>query len=139
VLRYRTRDITYLERAPCKCGRTTVRMHRVLGRTDDMLIIRGVNVFPSQIEEIILKVEGTEPHYQLVVERRDQLDELEVQVEMNEKVFSDEIRGLERMERRIEEELYAALNIHTRVRLVEPKTIARSEGKAKRIIDKRQV
>jgi len=139
VLRYRTRDITYLERAPCKCGRTTVRMHRVLGRTDDMLIIRGVNVFPSQIEEIILKVEGTEPHYQLVVERRDQLDELEVQVEMNEKVFSDEIRGLERIERRIEEELYAALNIHTRVRLVEPKTIARSEGKAKRIIDKRQV
>jgi phenylacetate-CoA ligase len=139
VVRYRTRDITYLERAPCRCGRTTVRMHRVLGRTDDMLIIRGVNVFPSQIEEIILKVEGTEPHYQLVVERRDQLDELEVQVEMNEKVFSDEIRGLERMERRIEEELYAALNIHTRVRLVEPKTIARSEGKAKRIIDKRQV
>jgi len=138
VLRYRTRDITYLERTPCKCGRTTVRMHRVLGRTDDMLIIRGVNVFPSQIEEVILKVEGIEPHYQLVVERRDQLDELEVQVEMNEKVFSDEIRGLERMERRIEEELYASLNIHTRVRLVEPKTIARSEGKAKRIIDKRQ-
>ena len=138
VLRYRTRDITYLERTPCRCGRTTVRMHRVLGRTDDMLIIRGVNVFPSQIEEIILKVEGIEPHYQLVVERRDQLDELEVQVEMNEKVFSDEIRGLERMERRIEEELYASLNIHTRVRLVEPKTIARSEGKAKRIIDKRQ-
>jgi phenylacetate-CoA ligase len=139
VLRYRTRDITYLERTPCRCGRTTVRMHRVLGRTDDMLIIRGVNVFPSQIEEVILKVEGTEPHYQLVVERRDQLDELEVQVEMNEKVFSDEIRDLERMERRIEQELYAALNIHTRVRLVEPKTIARSEGKAKRIIDKRQV
>jgi len=138
VLRYRTRDITYLERTPCACGRTTVRMHRVLGRTDDMLIIRGVNVFPSQIEEVILKVEGIEPHYQLVVERRDQLDELEVQVEMNEKVFSDEIRGLERMERRIEEELYASLNIHTRVRLVEPKTIARSEGKAKRIIDKRQ-
>jgi phenylacetate-CoA ligase len=139
VLRYRTRDITYLDRAPCACGRTTVRMHRVLGRTDDMLIIRGVNVFPSQIEEVILKVEGTEPHYQLIVERRDQLDELEVQVEMNEKVFSDEIRNLERMERRIEEELYAALNIHTRVRLVEPKSIARSEGKAKRIIDKRQV
>jgi len=138
LLRYRTRDITYLERTACRCGRTTVRMHRVLGRTDDMLIIRGVNVFPSQIEEVILKVEGTEPHYQLVVERRDQLDELEVQVEMNEKVFSDEIKGLERMERRIEEELYASLNIHTRVRLVEPKTIARSEGKAKRIIDKRQ-
>ncbi|MGA2641865.1 MAG: phenylacetate--CoA ligase [Spirochaetia bacterium] len=139
VLRYRTRDITYLERAPCACGRTTVRMHRVLGRTDDMLIIRGVNVFPSQIEEVILKVEGIEPHYQLIVERRDQLDELEVQVEMNENLFSDEIRNLERMEKRIEADLYATLNIHTRVRLVEPKTIARSEGKAKRIIDKRQV
>ena len=139
VLRYRTRDITYLDRAPCACGRTTARMHRVLGRTDDMLIIRGVNVFPSQIEEVILRVKGVEPHYQLVVERRDKLDELEVQVEMNEALFSDEIRNLERMEKTIEADLYAALNIHTRVRLVEPKSIARSEGKAKRIIDKRQV
>ncbi|HTZ53078.1 MAG TPA: phenylacetate--CoA ligase [Spirochaetia bacterium] len=139
VLRYRTRDITYLDRAPCACGRTTVRMHRILGRTDDMLIIRGVNVFPSQIEEVILKVEGIEPHYQLVVDRRDQLDELEVQVEMNERLFSDEIRGLERMEKKIEADLYASLSIHTRVRLVEPKSIARSEGKAKRIIDRRQL
>jgi phenylacetate-CoA ligase len=139
VLRYRTRDITYLDHTPCACGRTTVRMHRVLGRTDDMLIIRGVNVFPSQIEEVILKVEGIEPHYQLIVERRDQLDELEVQVEMNERLFSDEIKDLERTERRIEQDLYAALNIHTRVKLVEPKSIARSEGKAKRIIDKRQI
>jgi phenylacetate-CoA ligase len=137
LLRYRTRDITYLDRSPCPCGRTTARMHRVLGRTDDMLIIRGVNVFPSQIEEVILKVDGVEPHYQLVVERRGQLDELEVQVEMNEKIFSDEIRGLEKIERRIEADLYAGLNIHTRVKLVEPKSIARSEGKAKRIIDKR--
>ncbi len=139
LLRYRTRDITYLDRSPCPCGRTTARMHRVLGRTDDMLIIRGVNVFPSQIEEVILRMDGVEPHYQLVVERRDQLDELEVQVEMNEKLFSDEIRGLENMERRIEADLYASLNIHTRVKLVEPKSIARSEGKAKRIIDKRLV
>jgi phenylacetate-CoA ligase len=137
VLRYRTRDITYLDHAPCACGRTTARMHRVLGRTDDMLIIRGVNVFPSQIEEVILRVEGVEPHYQLIVERRDQLDELEVHVEMNEKLFSDEIKDLERAERTIEAELYATLNIHTRVKLVEPKSIARSEGKAKRIIDKR--
>jgi len=112
-------------------------MHRVLGRTDDMLIIRGVNVFPSQIEEVILRVKGIEPHYQLIVERRDQLDELEVQVEMNEGLFSDEIRNLERIEKTIEADLYATLNIHTRVRLVEPKSIARSEGKAKRIIDKR--
>ncbi|HVP18538.1 MAG TPA: phenylacetate--CoA ligase [Spirochaetia bacterium] len=137
LLRYRTRDITYLDHSPCPCGRTTVRMHRVLGRTDDMLIIRGVNVFPSQIEEVILSVDGVEPHYQLVVERRDQLDELEVQVEMNEKLFSDEIKGLEKMERKIEADLYAGLNIHTRVKLVEPKSIARSEGKAKRIIDRR--
>jgi phenylacetate-CoA ligase len=137
VLRYRTRDITYLDHAPCACGRTTARMHRVLGRTDDMLIIRGVNVFPSQIEEVILKVEGVEPHYQLIVERHGQLDDLEVQVEMNERMFSDEIKNLEHMERTIEAELYATLNIHTRVRLVEPKSIARSEGKAKRIIDKR--
>lgn len=137
VLRYRTRDITYLDRRPCACGRTSARMHRVLGRTDDMLIIRGVNVFPSQIEEVILAVEGVEPHYQLVVERRDQLDELEVQVEMNERLFSDEIGKLEGTERRMEELLYGTLNIHTRVKLVEPKSIARSEGKAKRIIDKR--
>jgi phenylacetate-CoA ligase len=139
ILRYRTRDITYLDRRPCACGRTSVRMHRVLGRTDDMLIIRGVNVFPSQIEEVILAVEGVEPHYQLVVERRDQLDELEVQIEMNERLFSDEIRTLESKERKIEEMLFGALNIHTRVKLVEPKSIARSEGKAKRIIDKRQL
>jgi len=139
LLRYRTRDITYLDRSPCRCGRTTARMHRVLGRTDDMLIIRGVNVFPSQIEEVILRVDGVEPHYLLVVDRRDQLDELEVQVEMNEKMFCDEIRGLEKVERKIESDLYASLNIHTRVKLVEPKSIARSEGKAKRIIDKRLV
>jgi phenylacetate-CoA ligase len=139
LLRYRTRDITYLDRSLCPCGRTTARMHRVLGRTDDMLIIRGVNVFPSQIEQVILKVDGVEPHYQLVVERRDQLDELEVQVEMNEKMFSDEIKGLENIERTIEADLYASLNIHTRVKLVEPKSIARSEGKARRIIDKRLV
>ena len=139
ILRYRTRDITYLDHSPCPCGRTSVRMHRVLGRTDDMLIIRGVNVFPSQIEDVILAIEGVEPHYQLIVERRDQLDELEVQVEMNEKMFSDEIGKLERIEKKIEADLYATLNIHTRVKLVEPKSIARSEGKAKRIIDKRQI
>jgi phenylacetate-CoA ligase len=139
ILRYRTRDITYLDHSPCTCGRTSVRMHRILGRTDDMLIIRGVNVFPSQIEEVILAIEGVEPHYQLIVERRGQLDELEVQVEMNEKMFSDEIGKLERIEKKIEAELFGKLNIHTRVKLVEPKTIARSEGKATRIIDKRQL
>jgi len=139
ILRYRTRDITYLDHSKCKCGRTTVRMHRLLGRTDDMLIIRGVNVFPSQIEEVLIKLEGVEPHYQLVVDRRDNLDFLEVQVEMNEKLFSDEIKNLEKFEKNIEKELFSALNIHTKVKLVEPKYIPRSEGKAKRIIDKRQI
>jgi len=139
MLRYRTRDITYLDRRPCRCGRSSVRMHRLLGRTDDMLIIRGVNVFPSQIEEVLLKVEGIEPHYQLVVERKEQLDSLEVQVEMNERLFSDEIKVLERYEGRIAEALYAALGIQTRVKLVEPKSIPRSESKAKRVVDKRQL
>jgi len=139
MLRYRTRDITYLDRSPCRCGRTAVRMHRLLGRTDDMLIIRGVNVFPSQIEEVLLKIEGIEPHYQLVVEREERLDSLEVQVEMNERLFSDEIKQLERSERRIAEALFAALGIQTRVKLVEPKSIPRSEGKAKRVVDKRQI
>jgi phenylacetate-CoA ligase len=104
-----------------------------------MLIIRGVNVFPSQIEEVLLKVEGIEPHYQLVVERKEQLDSLEVQVEMNERLFSDEIKVLERSEGQIAEALYAALGIQTRVKLVEPKSIPRSEGKAKRVVDKRQL
>jgi phenylacetate-CoA ligase len=139
MLRYRTRDITYLDRVPCRCGRTSVRMHRLLGRTDDMLIIRGVNVFPSQIEEVLLRIEGVEPHYQLIVERQERLDSLEVQVEMNERLFSDEIKKLERTERDIAEALFAALGIQTRVKLVEPKSIPRSEGKAKRVIDKRQL
>jgi phenylacetate-CoA ligase len=139
VLRYRTRDITYLNHEPCRCGRTAVRMHRLLGRTDDMLIIRGVNVFPSQIEEVLLRIEGIEPHYQLVIDRREQLDVLEVLVEMNEQLFSDEIKNLERFENEISEGLHAALGIHTRVKLVEPKSIPRSEGKAKRVVDKRQL
>jgi phenylacetate-CoA ligase len=139
VIRYRTRDITYLDHAKCGCGRTSVRMHRILGRTDDMLIIRGVNVFPSQIEEVLLRMEGVEPQYQLVVERRDNLDYLEVQVEVSDTIFSDEIKNLERREKEIEKELHEALLIHAKVKLVEPKTIARSEGKAKRIIDKRVI
>lgn len=139
ILRYRTRDITFLMRETCACGRTTVRMHRLFGRTDDMLIIRGVNVFPSQIEEVLLKYEGIEPHYQLIVDRKGQLDVLEVQVEINQKLFSDEIKDLERHEKQLESSLHSALGIHAKVKLVEPKTIARSEGKAKRIIDKRSL
>jgi phenylacetate-CoA ligase len=137
MLRYRTRDITFLNHKPCRCGRTSVRMNRILGRTDDMLIIRGVNVFPSQIEEVLLRVEGIEPHYQIVIERQEQLDSIEVRVEMNEKLFSDEIKNLERAEQAIGEALYATLGVHARVKLVEPKSIPRSEGKAKRVIDKR--
>ncbi len=140
VIRYRTRDVTYLNHAPCRCGRTAVRMSRLLGRTDDMLIIRGVNVFPSQIEEVLLKIEGIEPHYQLLIDRgAGQMDSIEVQVEMNERLFSDEIKNLERTERQIAESLYSALGIHTEVKLVEPKSIPRSEGKARRVVDRRKL
>lgn len=139
VLRYRTRDITYFLNDNCSCGRSLRRMHRLLGRTDDMLIIRGVNVFPSQIEEVLLKVEGVEPHYQILVDRQGQLDSIEVQVEMNDKLFSDEIKNLSKLEKEIESELYSTLNIHSSVKLVEPKSIPRSEGKAKRVIDRRTI
>ncbi len=139
VLRYRTRDITYLNYKTCRCGRTSVRMNRILGRTDDMLIIRGVNVFPSQIEEVLLQVEGVEPHYQLLIDRKGQLDSIEIQVEMIEKLFSDEIKMLEKTEKKIENALYSSLGVHSKVKLVEPKSIPRSEGKARRVIDKRQV
>lgn len=137
VLRYRTRDITFLIREKCACGRTTVRMHRLFGRTDDMLIIRGVNVFPGQIEEVLLRFKKIQPHYQLIVDRKGHLDNLEVQIEMTQELFSDEVRNLEEIERQIEAEIASALGIHARVCLVEPKTISRSEGKAVRIIDKR--
>jgi phenylacetate-CoA ligase len=139
LLRYRTRDITRLIPGTCACGRTSVRMERLMGRTDDMLIIRGVNVFPSQIEEVLVRIEGVEPHYQIVVDRVGALDELEVQVEMNERLISDEIRKLETVEREIEAEIESMLGIKVGVKLVEPKTIARSEGKAKRVIDRRRL
>ena len=137
LIRYRTRDITFLDHTTCPCGRTSVRMNRLLGRTDDMLIIRGVNVFPSQIEEVLLRCDGVAPHYELHLDRRGNLDNLEVHVEVSETLFSDEVRGLEDKEREIEKELREALFVHANVKLVEPKSITRSEGKAKRIIDKR--
>jgi phenylacetate-CoA ligase len=139
LLRYRTRDITKLIPGKCQCGRTSMRMARIMGRTDDMLIIRGVNVFPSQIEEVLVNIEGVEPHYQLVISRVGMLDELEIQVEMNERLISDEIKGLETLERKIRSDIESILGIKVGVRLVEPKTIIRSEGKAKRVIDKRQL
>jgi len=139
VIRYRTRDISAINTEPCACGRTTVRMDRVTGRTDDMLIIRGVNVFPSQIESVLMEIEGTEPHYQLIVERHGKMDILGVEVEVNEKFFSDEVKLLEAFEKKIKRELESVLNISIDVKLVEPKTIQRSEGKAKRVIDKRNI
>jgi len=139
VIRYRTRDITFLDRSACRCGRTSVRMNRLLGRTDDMLIIRGVNVFPSQIEEVLLRCDGVEPHYELHVDRRDNLDTIEVHVELCEKLFSDKIKNVEKREKDIEKELRESLLIHAVVKLVEPKSIPRSEGKAKRIVDKRKI
>ena len=139
VIRYRTRDITFLDRSACRCGRTSVRMNRLLGRTDDMLIIRGVNVFPSQIEEVLLRCDGVEPHYELHVDRRDNLDTIEVHVEQCEKLFSDKIKNVEKREKDIEKELRESLLIHAVVKLVEPKSIPRSEGKAKRIVDKRKI
>lgn len=139
MLRYRTRDLTVLHPEPCECGRTLVRMGKVLGRSDDMLIIRGVNVFPSQVESVLLGLGETSPHYQLIVDRADNLDNLTVLVEMTENMFSDEIRRLEVMEHKIEAELASALSVSAKVRLVSPKTIERSEGKAKRVIDKRNI
>jgi phenylacetate-CoA ligase len=139
LLRYRTRDITFLIREKCRCGRTQVRMHRLLGRTDDMLIVRGVNVFPSQVEEVLLQIEGVKPQYQILVDRQAQLDSIEVLVEMTENLFSDEIKNINANEKRIEEALYSNLNVHAKVKLVEPRSIPRSEGKAQRVIDKRKI
>jgi len=137
IIRYRTRDITSLNYEKCACGRTSVRMERVSGRTDDMLIIRGVNVFPSQIEDVLVGIDGTAPHYQLHVLRTGNLDELELWVEITEALLKDDIRSLETLSRQIAHELHSVLNLHCRVKLVEPKTIERSEGKAKRVIDHR--
>lgn len=139
VIRYRTGDITSLNPEACTCGRTLMRMEKIRGRTDDMLVVRGVNVFPSQIESVLLQVEGVQPHYQIIVDRQRTLDDLEIWVEVSEDIFTDEIRGLEALERRAREELLNSLGISARVKLVEPRTIQRSEGKAKRVIDRRKV
>jgi phenylacetate-CoA ligase len=138
IIRYRTRDITRLDYAPCACGRTMVRMEKTMGRSDDMLIIKGVNVFPTQIEEILFQVEGCEPHYQLVIERIENVDRLEVQVEVNETIFFDEMKKQREFVLSVEKRLANALGIGVKVKLVEPSTILRSEGKAERVIDKRK-
>lgn len=139
LIRYRTRDITSITCEPCVCGRTHARIMRMSGRSDDMLIIRGVNVFPSQIESVLVGIEGVEPHYLLIVERKDNLDTLEIQVEVDERLFSDEIKVLQKLSRRIEKEIKDLLGITCSAKLVEPKSIQRSEGKAKRVIDNRQL
>lgn len=139
LLRYRTKDLTSLNYEPCKCGRTAVRMKKCTGRSDDMLIIRGVNVFPSQVESVLLEINDTSPHYQLIVDRINNLDTLEVQVEVDEHLFSDEIKKLEQLSQKITSALQSTLNIAVKVKLVEPQTIARSEGKAVRVIDKRKL
>ena len=129
VIRYRTGDITSLNAEPCACGRTLVRMAKLTGRTDDMLIVRGINVFPSQIETVLLQVEGVQPHYQIIVDRQHTLDDLEVWVEVSEEVFADEIRGLEALERKIRDELHSGLGIAARVRLVEPARSNAAKGR----------
>jgi len=141
LVRYRTRDVTRLIHDPCRCGRSHVRMDRVMGRSDDMLIIRGVNVFPSQIEAVLVGIDGLEPHYQLLVDREGTLDTLEVQVEVREEAFAnaDEVKVLQRTERRIVKDLKDYLGISAKVKLVEPKSLQRFEGKASRVIDKRKI
>ena len=139
LIRYRTRDISRLMVEPCKCGRTYAKMAKVSGRSDDMLIIRGVNVFPSQIESVFFGIEGLEPHYQVVVDRQGALDTLEVRIEVSEDAFSDEIRALQEMERRIAKDIKDYLGVTANVKLVEPNTLKRFEGKAQRVIDKRDI
>ena len=139
ILRYRTKDICVLEREKCACGRTLIKMRKPRGRTDDMLIIRGVNVFPSQIESVLLSLGDTAPYYQIVVDRKNNTDTFEIQVELPEHMLSDTIKTIEDMEARITEAVHSTLGIQPKIRLVEPKSLPRSEGKAVRVIDKRKL
>ena len=139
MIRYRTRDVTTLIAEPCACGRTLRRIRRIERRSDDMFIIRGVNVFPSQVETALLKVEGTLPHYAIILTREKGLDDIEVQVEVTPEIFSDKMRALETLHRNLGQALEQVLGIRAKVTLVEPRTLARSEGKAKRVTDKRKI
>ena len=136
MIRYRTRDITRLDFAPCGCGRTHARMMKTMGRSDDMLIIKGVNVFPTQIEEVLFQVEGCEPHYQLIIDREGTMDTLEVQIEVNELIFFDEMKRQREFVAFVEKQLASTLGVGATVKLVEPSTLQRHEGKAQRIIDR---
>ncbi|MCG8402888.1 MAG: phenylacetate--CoA ligase [Firmicutes bacterium] len=137
ILRYRTRDITVLDETRCACGRTTARMRKVCGRTDDMLIISGVNVFPSQIETVLMDMAGLSPHYQILVSKKGYLDHLEVQVELTDQVFTGSFKDLEALENKLRQKIFSVLSLNCRVRLLEPHSLARSEGKIKRVIDNR--
>ncbi|MEG2456737.1 MAG: phenylacetate--CoA ligase, partial [Clostridia bacterium] len=139
LIRYRTRDITCLRKEACKCGRTFVKMERIKGRSDDMLIIRGVNIFPSQIETVLLNIGGQiGPHYLIIVDKVGSLDTIEIQVELNENVFSDEIKTIEKLKARISHDMQSMLGISAKITIVSPNSIPRSEGKAKHIIDNRK-
>ncbi len=139
VIRYRTRDLTAVSTQPCICGRTSARMSRVKGRTDDMLIIRGVNVFPTQVEHVLLETEGTSPHYLLVVTREGSLDTLEVWVEVSEQMFTQRMSTMTDLQALLTKKIHTVLGISAKVKLVEPQTLERSQGKAKRVLDKRQL
>lgn len=138
VIRYRSRDITRIYHDDCSCGRTLIKMDKVTGRSDDMMIIRGVNVFPSQVEAVLVAVEGVEPHYQIILDRKGALDDIEIMVEVNEKIFSDELKVLNTLSGAIRDKIRSTLGISAKVTLVEPMTIERSLGKAVRVIDKRK-
>jgi phenylacetate-CoA ligase len=138
LIRYRTRDLTRLHYEKCRCGRTMVRMEKCLGRSDDMLIIRGVNLFPSQVESVLLEMSEIKPHYLLIVDRVNNLDTLELQVEVDEEFFQDKISQLQSLRQKIQTNLESTLGLGIKVNLVEPKTLERSEGKSKRVIDKRK-
>lgn len=138
LIRYRTRDIVSITYEKCRCGRTSPRISKIKGRTDDMIVVRGINVFPSQIEHVLVGIEGTQPHYQIVVDRKaHRLDEVEVLVEVEQRFFSDEIKHLNELRETIRKEIQNVLSVGVKVTLVEPKTIERSMGKSKRIVDKR--
>ena len=140
LIRYRTRDIVSMTMEKCRCGRTSPRTSKIKGRTDDMIVVRGINVFPSQIEHVLLGIDGTEPHYQIVIDRQaHKLDNVEIMVEVEDKIFSDEIKQMRVLEQQIKKESEAVLSIGVKVKLVEPKTIERSMGKAKRVVDKRSI
>lgn len=139
LIRYRTKDLTSIDYAPCACGRTLARISRFQGRSDDMLIIRGVNVFPSQVEAALLEMNGTTPHYMMIIDRQGTLDTLEIQVEVEERFFSDEIRVLENLRDQIGYVIQNAIGVAAKIKLVEPKTLERSEGKTKHVVDHRKL